>query len=877
MPKEESKRRELLYKIGRVVSSELDLESLLKKVAALLKRSFRFDYGAVFLRAGEELQLKALFNSRVSKGAQSEAIKSVEKEIASLGLKVGKGITGAVAETGEPILSGDVGQDARYLGVHEEVKSELCVPLRSRGRVIGVVNLESKKADAYSREDLDLLLAVAGEVGVAMENARLFKESKKKLSQLSALYEASRTLTTSLDVDKILNAVVQEAMKLMDTRTASIMLLDEREELRFRIAKGLSPKQIENYNRRPLKRSDELSRRMAEGKAPLLADDLDQVPGLRETLLRKDTESFYSFPLISKDKVIGVLNVSSPRPHRISKDEVEVFTSLANQAAVVIENAELYEQTKRRVKEVSAIRDVAVAIGSILDPKELLAKVTSVIRKSLGYPYVAIFLIDEKPDELRLEAADGYQGVQGLKIRIGEQSIGGWVAKEGKPALVPDVRADSRYLEISKEVRSEVCVPLKKENRVVGVLDVSSKEVGGLTEGDLRTIEDLAFHISISLENAKLYQKLSDSYRDADRLKNFSQSILQNIPSGIVTVDKEGEITLVNRMVEELLGYSKKELVGSYVEDFFSYPGGPPSPLLATLKEGKELVREEIVVRNKDGKLISIGFSTSPLSDEKGEVVGASGILKDLTETKEMERRLLRADRLAGLGEMAAGVAHEVKNPLAGIRAGVEYLSRETSPDSPEQETVKLILNEVSRLDRIVGDMTSFAYRPPLELSELDVDELLESSLKILEKEIEEGGVVMKRELNPQLPTIVGDGSQLSEVFINLFLNSLQAMKGGGELTVRTDYLADEDMVEIEIQDTGSGIAFEHLPKIFNPFFTTKRGGTGLGLSIVHRIVEDHNGSISAASKSGQGSTFRVKLLTKGFDHERGPSDTGRR
>ncbi len=1034
----ETARRELLYKVSKATSSSLDLDTLLKRISVWLKKSIAFDHGAVFLLDEEgRLLLRTLFKSRLARKAHADEIEIMKEKIASFGLRVGRGMTGWVAETGEPILSGDVSQDSRYLGV-DEVKSELCVPLRLGDRVLGVIDLQSKQANAYTKEDVDLLSAVAGEASVAIENARLyqeqkrgvedlstlletsravtstlapksvleivgkkakevfradsatihlvdrkaktlkpvvmfgdyadggpapslqfeegvpgwvastgvgeivnqaerdprmkdlpsapagpqallsvpivskeevtgvitlgrrgedsfgeedlrllttlsgyastaietgrlFEESRKKLSQLSALYEASRVLTTSLDVAKILNAVVREAMKLMDTQTASIMLFNENDELVFRIAKGLSPGQIESYGQRPLTKSDGLARRMVEGKTPLLADALDQVPGLTETLLRKDTKSFYSFPLMAKGSVIGVLNVSSPRPHRITQDEIEVFTSLANQAAVALENAQLYARAATQMKEASAIRDMGLAIGSVLHPRELLARASSTIRDSVGYPYVAILLVDEKSSELYVESVQGYEGILDLRMKIGGESVPGRVVEEGKPLLLADVGKDSRYVKLSEAVKCEICVPLKKGDKVIGVLDVGSDEVGGLADNDLKLLEQLASQISGFLESARLYEEIRSSYREVDLLRGFSQSILQNIPSGIITINTKGAITMVNQAAERLLGCSKDELFGSYVEDLFGLPDGIPSPLLATLKDGEGHVREEVQIRTKGGKLVPVGFSTSLLMDEKGEVRGAIGILRDISRIKEMERRLTRADRLAALGEMVAGVAHEVKNPLAGIRTGVELLSKGLPPDSPQNENVDPILSEIDRLDRIVRDMSSFAYRPPLELSPVDAGELLNSSLKLLEKEIEEGGVAVKTEFHPQLPLIMGDRDQLTEVFYNLLLNACQAMReGGGEITVRTDHLPEEDVVEIKIEDTGSGIPREELPKIFNPFFTTKKRGTGLGLSIVHRIVEDHNGTISADSKSGEGSTFTLKLPRKGFDYERG-------
>jgi two-component system NtrC family sensor kinase len=272
--------------------------------------------------------------------------------------------------------------------------------------------------------------------------------------------------------------------------------------------------------------------------------------------------------------------------------------------------------------------------------------------------------------------------------------------------------------------------------------------------------------------------------------------------------------------------------------------------------------------QTKDGREIITSMTISPLRDSEGRIIGASRICKDITHLKKAEERLTLAERLSSLGELTAGVAHELRNPLAGIKINTQILSRKK--DLPEME--KKLLNSteegIEKIQKIVDDMLHFAKPKASHFKEEEINEVVEKSLAILQTKLKKGNISSVFERAQRLPRVRIDIHQIQQGLINLLLNSIQAMEKGGTLTIRT-FLEHENGVGVEVEDTGVGIPKAHLKKIFDPFFTTKSEGTGLGLSITLKILEKHGATIDVVSEEGKGSTFTIH-----FPIARGPKVT---
>jgi PAS domain S-box-containing protein len=374
----------------------------------------------------------------------------------------------------------------------------------------------------------------------------------------------------------------------------------------------------------------------------------------------------------------------------------------------------------------------------------------------------------------------------------------------------------------------------------------------------------------LMLEKVRLQKELIET-------KRFLESILENAGDAISVVDLGGDLLYWNEGAEKIYGYKKEEVLGKKLSQFL-YPRDEKMKaeeekltenLMGRVKGGEVIPNVEVKRQTKEGKEIIVSMTISALRNAEGKIVGVSRICKDITALKKAEERLILAERLSSLGELTAGVAHELRNPLAGIKINTQILSRKK--DLPEME--KKLLNStqegIEKIQKIVDDMLHFAKPKPSHFKEEGINEVVEKSLAILQAKLKKGNVSSVFEQGQGLPRLKIDVHQIQQVLINLMLNAIQAMERGGTLTVRT-FLVNEGEVGVEVRDTGVGIPRSHLKKIFDPFFTTKSEGTGLGLSISLKILESHGATIDVVSEEEKGSRFTIR-----FPVVREPEDTG--
>ena len=330
------------------------------------------------------------------------------------------------------------------------------------------------------------------------------------------------------------------------------------------------------------------------------------------------------------------------------------------------------------------------------------------------------------------------------------------------------------------------------------------------------------------------------------KIKDFNIALLlESLPTGLILIDQKKTIIKANPEAKKLLG---KKIESKNIEDVCS---GIKEDLFNEVLCGKHIERS--VFESGD---VLVGFSASPVYDNEGSVVGSSIILRDITEIREMEEELRKKDRLAALGEMVAGLAHEIRNPLASIKAGIESLSFDDNKNSKNYKFQSIVLHEITRLERIVNDMTLYASDKELLRTKVNLKSLIGETLLMFSHEIAEKNIQVKKNAKGNLMCYV-DRDKIVTVLNNLFLNAMEAIGNDGciEINIRR---GKKNMI-IEVKDDGGGIPEDIIPKIFIPFFTTKSKGTGLGLSIVHRIVQNHNGTIRATNE-GEGVCFTVAL-----------------
>ncbi len=384
---------------------------------------------------------------------------------------------------------------------------------------------------------------------------------------------------------------------------------------------------------------------------------------------------------------------------------------------------------------------------------------------------------------------------------------------------------------------------------VVGVL------FGALRDMEERKTRDLRL-VSVRLEDA--YRKLEERAIQLINIQDYTQSILRSITSGVLTVGPDGSITTINPAAERMLGVSEYDIVPKPIGSIFRDDGGLSADVDKVLSGRLPLTLREITVVTRGGRTVHVQASTSRMRAVGGRILGAVVTVEDISEIKTLTAQLIRADRLAAMGELTAGVAHEVRNPLGVIRASVQLLEDANCDRKRIHEAAAVIKQEIDRLDRVIKALLDFGRPSKPTLLQTDIEQVLQDVLLFTGRFAKQADVKIEYALAGDLPRVTADPDQLKQVFLNLVTNAVQAMEGlGGRISVETG--SDGDFVHISFADTGPGIPASDLGKVFDPFFSTRDDGTGLGLTIVHRIIDEHDGHIEVGS-GPEGTVFRVSL-----------------
>jgi PAS domain S-box-containing protein len=365
---------------------------------------------------------------------------------------------------------------------------------------------------------------------------------------------------------------------------------------------------------------------------------------------------------------------------------------------------------------------------------------------------------------------------------------------------------------------------------------------------------------------AKKEEVIQHLTRELKDVKNFTESIIQSIGSGIIITEMNDTITYINKAGERILGFSKEDLLGKPFSIFGLKEKQSMIPSFLNNPDDQD-TRKEGWMKKKDQTECPVGFTINNHLSIRGERIGKIVVFRDLTNVYKIQEEILRMDRLVSLGKLASGIAHELRNPLAGIKTTAQALSEEMSGDDSRREYLHRITKEIDRLNDLLKTFFSFAKPQNLNLIHCHIKDIINEIIPFLIKEIADKGIHFTETYHPQLPKIKVDKTQMHQVFLNLFLNAIQAMPNGGELKIEaspmnSNPLEDfkQNFIRVIISDTGKGIPPHIIHKIFDPFFTTKPRGIGLGLSITYQIIKKHGGTIKVESQWERGTSFIINL-----------------
>jgi PAS domain S-box-containing protein len=513
------------------------------------------------------------------------------------------------------------------------------------------------------------------------------------------------------------------------------------------------------------------------------------------------------------------------------------------------------------------------AMASILNRDELLRFFVNRVVETVGMCCGVFFL--KTPTGVFKPIAQRYLHTCSpikRKLAPGENLLS-YLEENGEVLLLTDLRAinpreKSELLAAEmSDLQAEVAVPVLMEGKLVGVFLLGSKLSGEpYSSQDVKLFSALASQLSVSLKNAQLYQ-------DVLMIKRYLENILDNMGNGLVAVDVRGTIITFNSAAERLTGRTAAEVRGQSMDRVLS----PDlcALLRQTIESGAGASEVEAETVSSEGSRRYLCCSTAAIElPETGER-GAILVLSDVTRIKELEQERSQVQRLAALGEVAAGLAHEVKNPLVSIKTFAELLPEKYDDQEFRNRFSRIVSQEIERINQLLRNLLSFTKDTRLNCEAVNVAELMDEILLLLSPQIDAQGITVWTNYAPGLPPVWADRNQLKQAVFNVCLNSIQAMPNGGELRVSVVSVppAHEEQrgvgtaggkIKVIVEDTGVGIAAQQKDRVFDPFFTTKAEGSGIGLSISHKIIVDHGGTIQVRSAEGEGAVFEICLPVTG-------------
>jgi PAS domain S-box-containing protein len=505
-------------------------------------------------------------------------------------------------------------------------------------------------------------------------------------------------------------------------------------------------------------------------------------------------------------------------------------------------------------------------LGAETDLDRMLGAIVERISHTLEVDRCAIFVaLGEEEDRYSLAKSFGMGDIEDLdlsflsRIRPEPASPSHLFFDNTRqvPRETPAARESIARLELN------YYIPCNMQNRTIAVLGLGKTRKGDfLSSADVELLEALAGYLGMAIQNARLYHSLEEKVAEYERLKDFNENIVESISVGVLALDLEDRIEFWNSQMEVMFARSRAEVLRRPIADVFPARFAEEFYRLRQSPGIHNLYKFRLETPAGDVRIANI--AVAPLVTRRFRPIGRLIILDDITERIELESQLSQAEKMSSIGLLAAGVAHEVNTPLAVISSYTQMLAKELRQDEKKSTLLDRITHQVFRASEIVNNLLNFSRTSGAEFAEVDLNKIVHDTLALLEHQFKVARVRVECKLASELPHIHGNTGKLQQVFLNLFLNARDAMPGGGTLSVRT---WNGSAVNIAVSDTGSGIAQEHIARIYDPFFTTKtlakdgqRRGTGLGLSVTYGIIQEHAGKISVRSEPGRGTTFYLEF-----------------
>jgi GAF domain-containing protein/DNA-binding response OmpR family regulator/nitrogen-specific signal transduction histidine kinase/HAMP domain-containing protein len=914
----EQERRRLadtLREVAAVVNSTLSVDQVIEAILDQLRHVVPYDSATVQVLSGDHLIITG--------GRGWDNIEDV------LGLAfplAGDNPNAVVVRTRAPYIVPDTqaAHAAFREPPHQHIRSWLGIPLLFGDDLLGMIALDSVDLDHYTQEHAQLALTFANQVAVALQNAQLFEQARHYADQLRVINEVGVEITLILNVDQLIARISQLVEDNFGYHASIGLIEDDYLVLRSRGDHGNGGDGRDVYSETyRLKVGEEgITGWAAASGQTMVVPDISQDPHyLADPQQERGpgrgvTRSEVAIPLKVQDRIIGVFDVQSDVTEGFTENDVLVLQSLANQVAVAITNAQLFEhvsqlgqELEQRVQErtealaktledltlerdrVETLYRITRELSASLDLDRVLAEALSLINRAVGVSHGSIMLLDSGTGNLIYRAALGRsKGLPrgGILTRY-RRGVGlaGWVLETRESIIVPDVTQDPRWIPDEKkptpERKSAIAVPLTAGEDVLGVLLLFHPEVGYFTPDHLKLVSAAAIQVATAINNAELYQLITDQAerlglmlrtQKAEAAKH--QAIVEGIADGVLVLDTNRYVVLMNPAAARILGVKDASAVeGQHIREILKLAGAPVDQVLARQLYDKLMTGIEhfsTLEASEEGPVPGLGFrleaeekvivvSLSPVSLGSGELPSLVTVLRDISREAEVERLK---------NEFISTVSHELRTPMTSIKGYTDLLVSENVGTLNEQQRrfVHVIKSNADRLTALVNDILDISRietgRIKLKVTSINLARLIDDMADNFRGRMVEKSLELILDLPSTLPLIRGDETRVVQILENLASNAWKYTPEGGKVTVKARVV--DGFVQVDVADTGIGIAQRDLAHIFDRFYRTEQAevravdGTGLGLAIVKMFVELLGGKIWVQSEVNRGSTFSFTL-----------------
>ena len=879
-----------------------DLSVLLDRVLAILLRYIACDLACIGLRYGDDIRIEAVLGS-----GDFETVHHISINKSPILAKIIRTKKSLVVQDSSK------GNSCPFiLKLGKQSNSWVAAPLSIGKQVIGIACFLSGRVGMFSQESLQQVEAITRYIAPLMEITIAFTEASHQLEKFALLNELASAASAGIDADEVAKRIITRLQRVFDTDLVSLLLLSQDGNLLQEFGHSTHPLAPALL---PIKES--LPGYVVETGQPLRIGDINKAP--RNYPQPSNLQSVLAVPLRYRSRIIGVLDLGSNQRDAFTQQDEQLLVVIASHLAGLIENVRLHDETRLRAKNLELLHQVSEQIVGLVDVQKISQTAAELMAERFEYELVVVNLIGKTNQEMIVQGVGGIGSrvaKSGSRFPVGE-GITGQVFQSGRSYLTNDTSLDPNYVTYSGwKAGSEMCVPLREGDQVFGVINVERIRKGAFTENDLLLLEALGGMLTSILTNALRYQQLQTNYRHLQAVRETAidisadldlQTLLKRATSRARELlgAKGAELGLVNqeeKVVEikvsenpwddyvrglkipfstGIAGVMAVDGEPIFVPDYANWEKriqlneNPPFTAVAGVPlKFKGDVIGTLTISNDE-----VGASFKPedfqllelLAPQLAVSVRNAMLYKELQEHIDKERvandRLLQSARLAAVGEMAAGVAHELNNPLTTVAGFVELVLEDIPEDNPNRADLELVLREAIRAREVVRRLLDFSRPGEGFRVRSDANDMVTDVVALIQHLAHTSGVELHVELQDELPWIQVDQGQIKQVLLNLIHNALQAMPRGGKLLIQTmqQIRDDADWVTIQVTDTGEGIPPENLGRIFEPFFTTRPPGkgTGLGLAVSFGIVQEHDGVLEVKSTPGEGSTFSIWLPVK--------------